>query len=78
MTSVDNSRGDMPETVADPGRLRRLAAAISEGELSPVALVTQCLDRIAEADGAVQCWREVDGEGALAVARLRAAEAAKG
>ncbi len=64
--------------VADPGRVRELAAAIAAGTLSPVALVRRCLERIAAADARVQCWREVDGERALAVAEERRREAAEG
>jgi aspartyl-tRNA(Asn)/glutamyl-tRNA(Gln) amidotransferase subunit A len=64
--------------VADPGRVRELAAAIARKELSPVALVRRYLDRIAEVDAHVQCWREVDGERALAVAGEREREAAEG
>jgi aspartyl-tRNA(Asn)/glutamyl-tRNA(Gln) amidotransferase subunit A len=64
--------------VADPGRVRELAAAIAGRTLSPVALARRYLDRIGEADPHVQCWREVDGERALAVAAEREAEAAQG
>jgi Asp-tRNA(Asn)/Glu-tRNA(Gln) amidotransferase A subunit family amidase len=64
--------------VADPGRVRELAAAIGGGDLSPVALVRRYLDRIAEVDGSVQCWRQVDGERALHVAEQREREAAEG
>lgn len=64
--------------VADPGRVRELAAAIAGRTLSPVALARRYLDRIGEADPHVQCWREVDGERALAVAAERELEAAQG
>jgi aspartyl-tRNA(Asn)/glutamyl-tRNA(Gln) amidotransferase subunit A len=64
--------------VADPGRVRELAAAIAGKTLSPVALVQRYLERIAEADPHVQCWRELDGERALAVAAEREKEAAQG
>jgi aspartyl-tRNA(Asn)/glutamyl-tRNA(Gln) amidotransferase subunit A len=64
--------------VADPGRVRELAAAIGNGELSPVALVRRYLNRIAEADARVECWRELDAERALAVAEQRGREAAEG
>ena len=67
-----------PTYVADPGRVRTLAEAIAGKRLSPVDLVTRYLARIAEADPHVQCWREVDGERALAVAAEREKEAAKG
>ena len=64
--------------VADPGRVRALAAAIATGGLSPVTLVRRYLDRIAATDARVQCWREVDGERALAIAEVRRREAAEG
>ena len=67
-----------PTYAADPGRVRILAEAIAEKRLSPVDLVKQYLARIAEADPHVQCWREVDGERALAVAAEREKEAARG
>ncbi|MET0193740.1 MAG: amidase family protein, partial [Hyphomicrobiaceae bacterium] len=63
---------------SDPGRVRELVAAITSKDLSPVALVRRFLDRIAEADVQVQCWREVDAERALAVAEERAREAEQG
>jgi aspartyl-tRNA(Asn)/glutamyl-tRNA(Gln) amidotransferase subunit A len=63
---------------ADPGRVRELVAAITTKELSPITLVRRFLDRIAEADAQVQCWREVDAERALAVAEERAREAEEG
>src|SRR6185436_15550244 len=64
--------------VADPGRVRELATAIAGKMLSPVALARRYLDRIAATDPHVQCWREVDGERALAVAAERETEAAQG
>jgi aspartyl-tRNA(Asn)/glutamyl-tRNA(Gln) amidotransferase subunit A len=63
---------------ADPGRVRELVAAITTKELSPITLVRRFLDRIAEVDAQVQCWREVDAERALAVAEERAREAGEG
>ena len=63
---------------SDPGRIRELAAAITSKDLSPVALVRRFLDRIAQADAQVQCWRAVDAERALAVAEERAREAEQG
>ena len=63
---------------ANPGRVRELVAAITKKELSPVDLVGRYLDRIAEVDTHVQCWRQVDAERALAVAAERAREAAEG
>lgn len=61
-----------------PGSVRMDARDIAEKRLSPVDLVQTYLDRIAAADGAVQAWRVVDGERALAVAREREAEAQRG
>ena len=63
---------------ADPGRVRELAGAIAKRKLSPVALVQRYLDRIAEADPHVQCWRQLDAERALAMAREREQEAEQG
>jgi aspartyl-tRNA(Asn)/glutamyl-tRNA(Gln) amidotransferase subunit A len=63
---------------ANPGRVRELVAAITKKELSPVDLVRRYLDRIAEADAQVQCWRQVDAERALGVAEERGREAAEG
>lgn len=68
----------MKSFVQDPGRVRGLARDIAEGRLSPVALVERYLARIGEADPHVQCWREVDGERALAMARVREQEAKAG
>jgi aspartyl-tRNA(Asn)/glutamyl-tRNA(Gln) amidotransferase subunit A len=64
--------------VQDPGRVRELAADIAAGKLSPVALVRRYLDRIEAVDAEVRCWRLVDGERALEIARQREAEAAAG
>lgn len=63
---------------ADPGSLRALAAAVADGSLTPGALVSRCLDRIAEADTAVQAWLGVDAAGALAAAEALGAEARLG
>jgi aspartyl-tRNA(Asn)/glutamyl-tRNA(Gln) amidotransferase subunit A len=62
----------------DPGRIRELVAAITSKDLSPVTLVRRFLDRIAQADAQVQCWREVDAERALALAEERAREVEAG
>jgi aspartyl-tRNA(Asn)/glutamyl-tRNA(Gln) amidotransferase subunit A len=70
---------DTTQTFAkDPGRVRHLAEAIAAKELTPVALVQRCLDRVLETDPHVQCWREIDAQRALATAAERAKEAAKG
>jgi aspartyl-tRNA(Asn)/glutamyl-tRNA(Gln) amidotransferase subunit A len=63
---------------ADPGRVAELASAIAKQNLSPVALVRRYLDRIANADGRVQCWRQLDAERALEIAAEREREAAEG
>ncbi len=61
----------------DPGRVRDLAEAVATKRLSPVALVQRYFDRIREVDPHVQCWREVDAQRALELAREREAEAAQ-
>jgi aspartyl-tRNA(Asn)/glutamyl-tRNA(Gln) amidotransferase subunit A len=63
---------------ADPGRVCGLAQEIAGQRLSPVALVQRYLDRIAAADANVECWRQVDAEGALKTAQEREREAARG
>lgn len=64
--------------VQDPGRVRDQAAAVKAGKLSPVDLVQRCLDRIEAVDGAVEAWRVVDGDRALAMAAAREKEAKAG
>ncbi len=64
--------------IEDPGRVRVLATAIAEKELSPVDLVQRYLDRIDVVQPIAEPWREVDGARALAVAEERAEEAARG
>lgn len=71
-------RREVPVYVKSPGSVRQAAGAIAAKQQSPVALVQSYLDRIAAVDGAVQAWRVVDGERALAIAREREAEAARG
>ena len=72
--SSDNAEAIAGNFSADPGRIAGLAEAIRSGELTSASLVRRYLDRIAIADPQVQCWRHVDGERALADARLRDAE----
>jgi aspartyl-tRNA(Asn)/glutamyl-tRNA(Gln) amidotransferase subunit A len=67
-----------PFTVRDPGRVRGLGQAIRDRKLSPVELTQRYLDRIAEADPHVQCWRQLDAERALAVAEERRREVEAG
>jgi Asp-tRNA(Asn)/Glu-tRNA(Gln) amidotransferase A subunit family amidase len=54
------------------------AGAIRAGQLSSVALVQACLERIAERDPVVRAWRHLDADAALAQARARDAEPARG
>ena len=68
----------MASCVEDPGRLRDLAAQIRRKDLSPVELVQRYLDRIDVVQPVAEPWREVDGERALAVARTREQQAARG
>lgn len=74
----DTSTSRKKSYVKDPGRVADLANAIASGELSPVTLVERYLDRIAEVDGDVQAWRQVDRDGALSMAKTREAEAKAG
>lgn len=62
----------------DPGRIRDLARALAAGKLTSVALVEQCLARIAEVDPQVKAWLYVLREPALAEARARDAETRNG
>jgi aspartyl-tRNA(Asn)/glutamyl-tRNA(Gln) amidotransferase subunit A len=62
----------------DPGRVCDLATDIAKQRLSPVALIERYLARIAAADPNVECWRQVDAEGALKIAREREREGAQG
>ena len=69
----------VPETLArDPGRVQGMAVAIAAKELSPVALMRRYLERIDAADTQVKCWREVDAQRALEIARQREEEASRG
>lgn len=64
--------------VQDPGRVGALAADIAGGRLSPVDLVERCLARIEAVEEKVEAWRVVDGDRALAEARVLEAEAKAG
>lgn len=66
------------DLVQNPGRVRVLAADIAKGALSPVALVERCLARIAAVEERLEAWRVVDGERALAEARVLEREARAG
>ena len=54
------------------------ADAIRAGELSSVALVQACLERIAEREPVVRAWRHLDQDVARAQARARDAEPPRG
>lgn len=77
-TSKTATGGGTTSWAMDPGRVADLAQSIASGRLSPVALVERYLDRITAADPHVQCWRHVDRDRALALARERGAEARAG
>ena len=62
--------------IQDPGRIADLAAAVRQGSASATSLVESCLERIRAADVAVEAWRLVDEEGALAQAARLDREAA--
>lgn len=64
--------------VQDPGRIRDLAREIASSALSPVGLVERYLARIGEVEQNVRGWRVVDGERALALARVREQQARAG
>jgi len=68
----------MAACVEDPGRLCDLAEKIRAGDLSPVDLVQRYLDRIEMVQPLAEPWREVDAERALAVAKVREEQAARG
>ena len=70
--------GSRRRFVDDPGRIEALVEDMRAGRLSSEALVTRCLDRIAEVEPHVQAWRVVDSDGALEDARTLDREAAEG
>src|SRR5262245_34856489 len=55
-----------------------LAAAVRDKRISPVELVRDCLTRIERRNPELRAFITVDGEGALAAARVLEAEAAAG
>lgn len=75
---MTDAQQSIPETAADPGRLSEFAAAIADRSLSPVALLERFLARIDAVEPQVKAWRELDRDGALAVARQREQEADSG
>ena len=78
MAASSPAPATVPATVRDPGRVRDLARAIRERQLSPVDLVRRYLDRIAAVEPRVQAWRQLDAERALAQAEERRREAEAG
>ena len=64
--------------VDDPGRIEALVEDMRAGRLSSEALVTRCLDRIAEVEPHVQAWRVVDSDRVLDDARALDREAVEG
>ncbi|MFB3739891.1 MAG: amidase, partial [Candidatus Velamenicoccus archaeovorus] len=61
-----------------PATVTEAARAISDGALSPTELVQACLDRIEEVEPVIRAFAEIDGEGALAQARVLTEEVAHG
>jgi len=58
------------ETGADGLTATAAAALIADGALSPIEYVQACLDRIAEVDGPIQAWTQLDPDYALRQARM--------
>ena len=72
------SAGPRRRFVDDPGRIETLVEEMRTGRLSSEALVTRCLERIAEVEPHVQAWRVVDSDRVLEDARALDREAAEG
>ena len=72
------SAGPHRRFVDDPGRIETLVEDMRAGRLSSEALVTRCLDRIAEVEPHVQAWRVVDSDRVREDARALDREAAEG
>jgi len=72
------SAGPHRRFVDDPGRIKILVEEMRAGRLSSEALITRCLDRIAEVEPHVQAWRIVDPDRVLEDARALDREAAEG
>ena len=68
----------MVNCVQNPGQIRDLARAIKIKELSPNELVQRYLNRIKEVQPLAEPWREVDAEGAIAMAEIRTLQAKRG
>lgn len=58
-----------PPHVCDPGRVKDIAKALKNGEITSESLVTRYLDRISAVDGDVNAWIHVLREEALKSAR---------
>jgi len=72
--SNEPSAPDSPAALGAAEAARRIAA----GTLTSEALVTACLERIAERDPDVRAWVHLDADAALADARVRDSEPARG
>ena len=72
------SAGPRRRFVDDPGRIETLVEEMRHGRLSSEALITRCLERIAEVEPHVQAWRVVDSDRVLEDARALDREAAEG
>ncbi len=72
--SNEPSAPDSPAALGAAEAARRIAA----GTLTSEALVTACLERIAERDSDVRAWVHRDADAALAEARSRDSEPARG
>ncbi len=64
----------------DPTELTAAEAArrIADGRMSCLELTEACLRRISNKDAAIQAWLHVDGQGAIASAKLKQAEVGAG
>ncbi len=84
MTSTDRSDIEMQtKTIAPPSRpahlsARAMAEALSKGEITSVALVEACLDRIAARESDVRAWSFLDAASALDQARAADARRREG
>lgn len=58
--------------------LQQAAGQIRRGEVDPIGLVEECLERIRRYDDKIRAWVLVDEQGAIAAARQMAAEASRG
>ena len=70
--------GERHRFVEDPDRIETMMEDMRAGRLSSQALVTGCLDRIAQVEPHVEAWRVVDPDRALEQARTLDEEAFEG